>query len=112
MLVSVSHTGLVRLWDLVNSSYSDHEVKFKGTVRCIDVSSQSGLLAIGLVDGRIILWNVKTRKHLGRLRLYRDPVMSLAISPEGTSLACTYSVPSNRVAIYDLGPIIGDNRPV
>ena len=89
MLVSVSHTGLVRLWDLVNSSHSDHEVKFKGTVRCIDVSSQSGLLAIGLVDGRIILWNVKTRKHLGRLRLYRDPVMSLAISPEGTSLACT-----------------------
>lgn len=105
VVISVCDVGVIRVWDLVNWNWCDYPVRFKGYVRSIDFAARTGLLAIGLTDGRIILWSLKKHKQVGRIKIRDAPVMSLAFSPNGLSLACVYSVTKERVAICDLSPI-------
>ena len=84
-IASASQDG-VHLWDVKTRQQVD-VLDAGNFVLSFAYHPHSTLLASGDMDGVIRLWNVDTRREIGRLEGHTLPVNALAISPDGSMLA-------------------------
>jgi WD40 repeat protein len=102
VLFSVSDWGVLRVTDTDDWKSEEYDLRFKKHVRALDYSDKHQILAIGLADGRILLWSFPKRKVVGRARIGGDAVMSLSFTPNGDQLAAVYAWDENNVVVIDI----------
>ena len=84
-LYSASADGTIRMWDVVNGVEKRLLVKHGFGVNKLLVGD--GWLAYGAVDGGTRVMDLATDKVLADLTLDRRPILSMALSPDGTLMA-------------------------
>nr|BFD94074.1 hypothetical protein KitaXyl93_54340 [Kitasatospora sp. Xyl93] len=95
---SADHT--VRLWHLPTALLTDHT----DVVTETRFSANGRLLATASADHTVRLWNTADPARptpLGRLEGFTDPVVSMALSPDGRILATTV-FSENRVVLWNV----------
>ena len=106
-LASGSGDNTVKLWDVASGTLKDTLEGHTGSVRSVAFSPDGTLLASGSSDETIKLWDVATgtlkdtlrpdriylesRSYVRSLRSSNIDVLSVAFSPDGTTLACAVS---------------------
>src|SRR5262249_37421897 len=99
-LISGSHDGSVRLWTLADKK-SRPLPRQQGPVRCLALSSDGRVLAIG-GDKAVRLWDMKANKDLASLRPATNaPATGVATAPDGRKLAVAASR-SPLVSLWDI----------
>ena len=119
--VSVSSGNLVSIemvtnrWKLclvcvglvIESSGSAQEVKLLAALKghggwamSVAFGPDGKTIAAGCGDGRIKLWDAKSRNNTATLSGHSDPIMSVAFSPDGKTLASA----TNTYSTGDLSP--------
>ena len=73
---------------------------FRGVVLCLAVSSDNGTLAVGVSDGTVHLWDLKTYQLRAIVTAHARPVYAVAFSRDGRTLATGGS--DGRVRLWDL----------
>jgi WD40 repeat protein len=91
-------------WNLVTHTRIKKEVlRYKG--ECIDIDPYGRLLAVGLTDGSVSIYNPEDFNLLNDIFMYLNPDKSvisiLRFTPSGDSLVVAYSPPHCEVVIYD-----------
>jgi WD40 repeat protein len=74
----------------------------------ICLCDKANVLAIGLANGHIELWDLKTTKHLLDLTGHKGPVEALALSPDGHTLASGGS--EGTIVLWDLRAATAQKR--
>ncbi|MEO3829356.1 serine/threonine-protein kinase [Actinomadura sp. B10D3] len=115
ILATSSGDGTVRLWDANNrgqigkplTSSRDTILNGFGPVA---FSPHGPILAVGGDDGTVRLWNVETRRQIGKPLNEGDigPVLSIAFSPDGNTLAITRGRLGGVVRLWD----VRTHRPI
>jgi WD40 repeat protein len=77
----------VWLWKLSGGGPPAGLTGHKGTVNCLAVTPDGGLLASGGKDGTIRLWHLPTGEPAGVIEAERGGVIHLAVTPDGGLLA-------------------------
>lgn len=72
-----------------------------GIIQCIAWSPNGQILASGLLDGAIRLWNVETGECLRTLAGHKEAVNSVAFNPKGNILASGSA--DGNVKLWDVG---------
>lgn len=71
---------------------------FSPTSDLLAVSAQStdrlGIVAIGLESGSVVFWGLEQRKQIGRIRLAKDVILSLAFAPCENAVCSVAATPS------------------
>lgn len=68
--------------------------------RCLTVSPDGELLAIGHADGHIQLWGLTDQRRVGTLKAHQGPIYSVSFSPDGRWLASGGA--DDMVCLWDL----------
>ncbi len=94
----------VTLWDIATrKNLGELEVSYpKGhyaQVNTLSFSADGSILAAGLSDGTVLVWNVKTRQQLHEIKAADEgvEVSKLAFSPAGKILATATGTPPSHV---------------
>ena len=77
----------VQLWDVASRTLV-RTLATDSPAQSVSVSAR-GVLAAGLRDGSILLWDLGSGSQRGALREHRSSVNSIAFSPDGSRLAST-----------------------
>ena len=85
ILVSGSHDGTVKLWDVLKKE-TIATFPHDSWVGSVSFSPDGMMLASGS-GSKINLWNIATRQTIATLEGHRDGVPSVSFSPDGTILA-------------------------
>jgi WD40 repeat protein len=76
-----------RVWELPSfKPVAIHNIG-SGRLACVTFSPDSRTLALGLKDGRIVLWNLEAAAETVTLLGHQKSVMQIVFSPNGTTLA-------------------------
>ncbi|MCR9111434.1 c-type cytochrome [Marivita sp. XM-24bin2] len=86
-LYSASADGSIRLWDLSLNSERQRVIEHGFGVNEIELNENAGWLAYGAVDGGTRVLDLATGNTLADLTLERRPILSMALSQDGTTLA-------------------------
>lgn len=89
-LVTVDGEGTVLFWDFARlQRLDDRSFKVGRTLAAAITSDAKTLISTGAFDdaGVIKIWDVATKKQTGTLRGHEGGILSLALSPDGKSLA-------------------------
>ncbi|MEB3357226.1 MAG: pentapeptide repeat-containing protein [Synechococcales bacterium] len=105
-LIFVSNQRVYSWW-LDSSADPEMLVELPNRASCLACNGSSHI-AIGLVDGQIILWNEIIRQAR-TLDNHRNEVCNLTFSPDGRSLASVGM--GNRVLLWCLSPDNGSSLP-
>ncbi len=84
LVLSLSKGGL-ELWDCEEQLPAGPLIPEAGVIRAVGFSEQGRLAAAGL-DGVVRLIDVENRSVLAELRGHREPIHTLAFTPDGTRL--------------------------
>ncbi len=85
-MITASHDGTIKVWDLATGDLLDTWTGHKGSIKSIAMSPNGQVLASASIDG-IRLWNVETGRFLRHLQDHSDWVNVVAFSPDGQYLA-------------------------
>lgn len=86
-LYSASADGSIRLWDLSTNSERQRVIEHGFGVNELELNEDAGWLAYGAVDGGTRVLDIATGDTLADLTLERRPILSMATSPDGMTLA-------------------------
>ncbi|WP_439119216.1 c-type cytochrome [Marivita sp.] len=86
-LYSASADGSIRLWDLSINSERQRVIEHGFGVNELELNEDAGWLAYGAVDGGTRVLDIATGNTLADLTLERRPILSMAVSPDGSLLA-------------------------
>jgi WD40 repeat protein len=97
-------------WDLVQGRRMDELDKISAAFPYPPMysafSGDGETIALGLAEGRVALWDMKTNRLIRNLenpeRGYTGEVVSLAFSPDGMTLAVLYGFPDFVVQLWDV----------
>jgi WD40 repeat protein len=98
-IASVSHRGIVRLWDLSDGSYEEYRLRFR-PLTALAYSPHSDLLAIGISTGEIFFWDVAKRQALGKWQACSDWIRSLAFCPTRSEI-CAVSGEIDQAIVFE-----------
>lgn len=102
-LASVSEDQTVKIWDLEKRK---EVITLKGhdrSVQCVAASPDGALLATGSWDETIRMWDLSFEKEAVVLNGRRaGPIISLAFSPDGKSLAASEGGTANCIRVWDV----------
>jgi WD40 repeat protein/serine/threonine protein kinase/tetratricopeptide (TPR) repeat protein len=96
--------GEVRLWDAASGRQIGHPLPHRNYVSAMAFTPDSAVLATGGYDHAVHLWDTATRQRIASLP-QPDIVMSLAISPDGKTLAVGHAADfsgATEVVLWDL----------
>jgi WD40 repeat protein len=85
-LIASSHDGFMRTWRRGAQSWAG-EVEFAASIGAMDLSRDGNWLAIGLVDGTLILLNRKTGRTTQRLSAHGGYISGVSFSPDAATIA-------------------------
>ncbi len=71
----------------------------RGQIHTIEFTPDDRVLALGAIDGSLVLWDCPGQKVLGRWRDHSDCLHTLAISPDGRTIATGGT--DRRVRLHD-----------
>ncbi len=94
---SISRRGRILLWNAETWSSEAFEVRLKPPVCALAHSSRLGIVAIGLESGTVLFWGLEQRRQIGRARLAKDPILSLAFAPLENAICSVAVAPSERL---------------
>lgn len=105
-ILSLSGQGEIRVHHLDGWASEEHTVRIKPQrlPPSVAYSSLLRLLAIGLFDGTVLLWDVSKRKQVDKFKAGPSPVVSLDFSPTGSVICVVALSPTDRVVEYTLSP--------
>ena len=89
----------VKLWD-VTTQQVIATLSHTSFVHSVSFSSNGGILASGLEDGTIKLWNIETKESITTLEGHTDRVHSVSFSADGTLLVSGSD--DNRIKLWDI----------
>jgi WD40 repeat protein len=100
-LVSGDDNGLITFWDVPSGTQVGTLPKQEHPVSSVAFSLDGKILASGLTDGTIVLWNVATRQGSPLPGPgHADAVLRMAFSPDGSLLASVSH--DNAVILWDV----------
>jgi WD40 repeat protein len=106
-LVSASHDGTARLWDIRRPGVTLAVLRgHGGSIAALALGPDGHTLASGSDDRTVRIWNLGTSSAIPKLQDRESMIATLALSPDGRTLA-TGSTPEGIVRIWnrdDLGP--------
>lgn len=85
-LITASHDGTIKVWDLATGDLLDTWIGHKGPIYSIALSPNGQVLASAGTDG-VRLWNAETGRFLRHFKDHGDRVNVVAFSPDGQYLA-------------------------
>jgi WD40 repeat protein len=97
-LLSSSHDGTVRVWDLKTRKEVGKFDCGEGRVGCVVTDGKRVVVA----NGEVEVWDLKTGKREYRLEGHTGPVLSVAISPDGKRAVSTAALDGGEVIVWDL----------
>lgn len=90
-IISSSLDGSVRTWNPETGECLDRVDIHNAGLTCLALSADGRLFAAGAADGSAYIWSVHDRCERSRVKLEFE-VLSIALSPDGKSLACGTSL--------------------
>ncbi len=98
LLVSVALASPVRLWNTADWTPAG-SLHYEGQADCAALSADGDGLAVGLRDGRVLLWSLRARGTPTVLDGGGGRVRDLAFSPEGQKLVSAHT---DALIVWDL----------
>jgi WD40 repeat protein/serine/threonine protein kinase len=106
-------SGRVKMWDLSSGRAQAMLSEPTAAALCLAFSPKGDILATGsslmdnangdVIEGQIVLWDVRSRKRLSTLRGPSNEIRCLAFHPDGRLLAASSDAQSEaRVTLWDL----------
>lgn len=94
--------GTLVVWD-VQHGHEQMEQQFRANAQGIAFSPDGAILAAGIDDGTLILWDTRTWKPFcPPLRGHQLGIHSVAFSPDGTRLASSGGTGEEAVLLWDV----------
>jgi RNA polymerase sigma factor (sigma-70 family) len=105
LLAATHQDGTIRLWDTATGQQkgSLHEkdpANKPDFYHPIFSADGKALIAAARHDGTIRIWDVKTGREARRLKPLSRNLHTLALSPDGSLLACVCSIPTGRLEMF------------
>ena len=97
--VASAHPGYVNLWDVETGLFTKH--LNANYPLCVAFSPDGEFIAAGTRNNQIILWNAKTMRKIAELNGHRNWIVSLAFSPDSSTIVSGSTV-DNTVNIWDM----------
>ena len=95
----------INLFDL-ETKESIATLEAEDEVTSLTFTQDGGLLATGLRDGSISLWDVETQELVFTDKSHEDDVTALAFSSDGAKLASGGGPFDNKVVLWDIAGVI------
>ncbi len=96
-LVYESDLQSVEIWSLGIRQRDGDLLRAPSPIQRLTTSPQSGTIAAGLFDGRVILWSLQSRQPILQQSVQSQPITWLALSADGKRLMTAASLPPVRV---------------
>ena len=101
-LAAGSGQGVIRVWDQLRQvTERIYETPDSSGISSLSFSLDGSTIASGLYDGRILLWNVPSRKVIGTLAGHSGQILSLGYLPDGNHVISASA--DNSVVVWDTG---------
>ncbi|KAG2748760.1 WD40 repeat-like protein [Suillus brevipes Sb2] len=87
-IITCSLDGSLRLWDLKSGTQIGEDWRDENPgVWCMALSPNGEIVASGCSDGKVILWDIETRKVISRWTRHTNVVEALCWSADGEGVA-------------------------
>lgn len=96
-LVYESDLQSVEIWSLGIQQRDGDLLRAPSPIQRLAASPESGSIAAGLFDGRVIIWDLQSRQPIFQQSVQDQPVMWLALSADGKRLMTAASLPPVRI---------------
>ncbi|MDP2983958.1 MAG: hypothetical protein Q8O92_11605 [Candidatus Latescibacter sp.] len=101
-LVSVSGDKTVAVWNTATLGISASFREDRGEPQTAAVSTDGGLIALGLAEGGVMLWNLRSQTRIAFIPTGASAVTALGFSPDGRLLAA--GTAEGGIRVWDVSP--------